>query len=484
MSLRIGRKTLTESQQSVLIAGMRNPKRLTERPEITLGVFEEIVPVQVIRDLYKETGKKYYERVLSPLLLLWGFIFQRLNPDHSCDAAWSHLSSDAVQDRFGLGKEASQPLSESTSAYCQARKRLPLAVAKKILSHTAEVIGEKAGEEGLWHGWRVNLFDGSTLQLAASSELSEHYGTNHNQHRKGHWPLMRIVAGFDFFTGAANGVAEGPYTVSEHPLAVRLIKGLGASWLHMGDRFFGAYHVLQVVVFEKSQALLRLNTPVAKRLCGNQSLHPGCDMDVVWKQSRYDKVEADLPTPEIAGRLIFTRLGKKGFRPINLYLFTTLTDREAYPASELVALYGLRWHVELDFRHVKTTLDMEHLDGKSIDIVRKELILGLVAYNLLRGLMTTAALNANVLPCQLSLAKSWRRTIDACYGVSLQASTEEIARVLERLLQRLGRCLLPKRNHERFEPRAVWGRPAVFPRIKTSREETRLAHLALLAPKS
>lgn len=463
---------------------MTNHTRLTERSEIALGVFEDIVPAQVIRELYKETRKKYYERVLSPLLLLWGFIFQRLNPDHSCDAAWSYLSSDSIQNRFGLEKGTEQPLSESTSAYCQARQRLPLDVAKKVLIHTAKIIGQKAGEDGLWCSRRVNLLDGSTLQLAASAELGNHYGTNHNQHRKGHWPLMRLVAGFDFFTGAVNGVAEGPYAVSEHPLAVVLIKELGDSWLHMGDRFFGAYHILQAVVFAKSQALLRLNAHVAKHLCGVQHLQIGCDLDVVWKRAPNNKVEPDLPMPDIPGRLIFVRLEKNGFRPIDLYLFTTLTDREAYPAAELAALYGLRWRVELDFRHIKTTLDMEHLDGKSIDIVRKELILGLAAYNLLRGLMTTAALEANVLPCQLSLAKCWRRTMDACRGLSVQASTEEVSHVLARLLQRLGRCLLPKRNHERFEPRAVWGRAQVFPRIKSSREETRQTQLARLAPKS
>ena len=378
-----------------------NNGQSTERPEIALGLFEEIIPSQIIRELYQETKKKYYERLLSPLLLLWGFIFQRLNADHSCDAAWSYLTSDEIQARFGLQKETEQTISESTSAYCQARKQLPLAIAKKVLAHTAKAIGQKAGADGLWCGWRVNLFDGSTVQLAASAELYEHYGTNHNQYRKGHWPLMRLVAGFDFFTGAVNGVAEGPYGTSEHPLAVILIRGLGASWLHMGDRFFGAYHILQVVVATKSQALLRLNTCVAKHLCGDQTLLPGCDLNVIWKQAPSNKVELDLPTPNIAGRLIYFRLEKAGFRPIDLYLFTTLTDREAYPATELVALYGLRWHVELDFRHVKTTLDMQHLDGKSVDIVCKELILGLTAYNLLRGLMTTAALDANVLPFRL-----------------------------------------------------------------------------------
>jgi len=330
----------------------------------------------------------------------------------------------------------------------------------------------------------VNLFDGSTLQLAASADLRKHYGTNRNQHREGHWPLMRVVAGFDFFSGAANGVAEGPYVVSEHPLAVALILELGAFWLHIGDRFFGAYHILQTIVAAKSQANLRLNANSAKRLSEGLPLRPGCDLDVIWKKASYDKIQPDLPTPEIVGRLIYTRLEKDGFRPIDLYLFTTLIDHEAYPAADLVALYGLRWHVELDLRHLKTTLKMERLDGKSVDIVRKELILGLVAYNLLRALMTTAALQSNLLPCQLSLAMCWRRTIEACRGLSTQTPDHEIERVLSRLLQRLGRCLLPKRNHERFEPRAVWGRAQVFPRIKSSREETRESQLKLLRLKS
>lgn len=459
-------------------------KELSERADVVLGMFEKMFPSQIIRALYEETKQTYYERLLPPLLILWGFIFQRLNADHSCDAAWSYLSSDGIQEQFGLKKAGEKLLSESTSAYCQARQRLPLNVARQVLAHTSKTIAEKTGDEGRWHGWQVNLFDGSTLQLAASDKLQEHYGTNHNQYRKGHWPLMRLVAGFDFFTGAVNGVAEGPYSVSEHPLAVALIAELGASLLHIGDRFFGAYHVLQAIVAAKSQANLRLNTNSAKRLCASQVLRSGCDLDVVWKKASYDKFEADLPTPDIAGRLIYSRLEKAGFRPIDLYLFTTLTDREAYSAADLVALYGLRWHVELDFRHLKTTLGMERLDGKSVDIVCKELILGLTAYNLLRGLMTTAALQANVLPCQLSLAKCWRRTMDACRGLSTQTSDEEIARILSRLLLRLGRCLLPKRNHERFEPRAVWGRAQVFPRIKSSRLETRNEQLKLLAPKS
>lgn len=104
----------------------------TEQTDAVLGVFEKYLPSQVIQELYRETNKTYYSRILPPLSIMWGFIFQRLNGDHSLDAAWSHLSSDVIQKRFGLQKERKQPLSESTSAYSQARQRLPLSVAKNI----------------------------------------------------------------------------------------------------------------------------------------------------------------------------------------------------------------------------------------------------------------------------------------------------------------------------------------------------------------
>jgi hypothetical protein len=116
--------------------------------------------------------------------------------------------------------------------------------------------------------------------------------------------------------------------------------------------------------------------------------------------------------------------------------------------------------------------------------VRKELLLGLVAYNLLRGLMAIAALQAQRSPLELSLAQCWRRTTDACRSLPQGASSAQVERVLSRLLTRLGRCVLPKRKRERFEPRAVWGRPRVYPSIKGSREKARQAWLDSMKPDS
>jgi len=93
---------------------------------------------------------------------------------------------------------------------------------------------------------------------------------------------------------------------------------------------------------------------------------------------------------------------RDGFRPVSLYLFTTLLDKERYSLASLVELYGFRYHVEFDLRYVKSTLDMDLLSGKSVDIVKKELYAGLLAYNLIRGFMARAAKEANTTVLALS----------------------------------------------------------------------------------
>jgi len=450
---------------------MAKSQKASVRLAELMPIYQQLLPTQVIEQLIAETKQVFYERLLPPVLVVWGFVFQRLNDDHTCDAAWSYLTSEAANPLREGQPLASRPVSESTSAYCQARQRLPLSLAQGALLYSAQALQAEFAA-GLWHGWRVNLFDGSTLQLRATRELKAHYGVPSNQHGEAHWPLMRTVVGFDLWSGATYGLAEGPYPIGEHQLAHSLIGDLGAGFLHVGDRNFGVYAILQGVAATGSQALLRLKVTQARRL-GGANLQPGCDLQVVWSPSKFDDYQPDLPTPAIPGRLIFARLEKPGFRPIDLYLFTTLTDRQTFPAEDLIALYGWRWRNEIDLRHVKTTLKMEALDGKSVDLVRKELYLGLLAYNLLRSLMGLAALRIGREPSQLSLSQCWRRTIDTCRHLPHNSSRLEIEKVLVHLLDRLGRCVLPKRHNERFEPRAVWGRPRVFPTIKGSRDLAR-----------
>jgi len=119
-------------------------------PEL-LPVFEELLPIPRLQEWIRASGKRFYERLFTPLILGWCFLSPRLNEDHTCDAAVSHVASGAVAPLDTRHKDPpSQRIqSESTAAYSKGRKRLPLSVLQEALRHTGQVMGQWLGAEGV-----------------------------------------------------------------------------------------------------------------------------------------------------------------------------------------------------------------------------------------------------------------------------------------------------------------------------------------------
>jgi hypothetical protein len=447
-----------------------------EKPSIVelLPVFQELLPVKVVRELVQASGRRFYERLFTPLIMVWGFIYQSLNADHTCDAVVSYVASGAVDH---LDDRHEVPLSqriqsESTAAYCKGRKRIPLSVLQGALRHTARVIQEWLDGDGRWLGHPVGLLDGTTFLLRPEPELVEHYGRHSNQHGETYWVLIRAVVAFCLYTGAVLGVAEGSLHVSEQALAVTILAQAVQESVYVGDSNFGVFSIAQAARHYGVWVVLRLTRRRARALAGRK-LHSGEDMRLAWKPSPQDQLNPGMSTAPIEGRLIYVRLERNGFRPVALSLFTTLLDAEPYTVEKLVELYGLRWHVELNLRYVKDTLDMALLTGKSVDIVRKELHAGLLAYDVIRGYMVQAAQQANLSPLTLSFTRCWRRVRDMLLTWRATDSAQRVTQAVQRLLTRLARCKLPKRPCFRIEPRAVRKRPAAYPNLKGSRAEAR-----------
>jgi hypothetical protein len=77
-------------------------------------------------------------------------------------------------------------------------------------------------------------------------------------------------------------------------------------------------------------------------------------------------------------RLVRGRLRVRGFRTTQIALVTTLLDTQHYPLEAFGLLYLRRWWMELAFRDLKITLQMDQLSCKTPD-------------NLARGVMLEAA---------------------------------------------------------------------------------------------
>ena len=86
---------------------------------------------------------------------------------------------------------------------------------------------------------------------------------------------------------------------------------------------------------------------------------------------------------------------------------------------------------------------MALLTGKSVDMVRKELHAGLLAYNLIWGYMVLAAQRANVCPLTSSFTRCWRRVRDVLLTLRPTYPAQHVAQVAQRLLDRLAQCKLP-----------------------------------------
>ena len=122
--------------------------------------------------------------------------------------------------------------------------------------------------------------------------------------------------------------------------------------------------------------------------------------------------------PSITVREVRRTVKRNGFRPITVTVVTTLLDPDAYPAEEVVELRLTRWVVETNIRHLKTTLGMGVLKCKTLDGVRKERLVFLLLYNLIRALMLRAARRQRVNVNRLSFADAlaWLRFADAGPG--------------------------------------------------------------------
>ncbi len=446
------------------------------RPSIAqvMVLFQSLLSASQLRAWMESAGVSFYERLFTPLIVVWCMLYQRLQADHSLDMVVSEVAGGMV-DGLDQGKRApvaERLRSQSTAAYSKARKRMPLSVLQQVVRRLAQAGQEQVRSEHHWHGHEVLLLDGSTLAMRPYGDLVAHYGLQRNQHGISYWVVMRLVVAFCLPSGGLLWAEEGPCTESEQSLAKKVLAHSAHSSVWVADRNFGVFSVAQAARYYGQQVLLRLKRDRARGLA-KRILHPNDDLPVQWTPSVHDQYDAALSVGPIAGRLLYVRLEREGFRPIDLHLFTTLCDSASYPLEDLVALYGQRWHVELDLRDVKSTLDMQLLQAKSVAMIQKELWAGLAAYNLVRVFMAMAAHQVALIPTALSFTRCWRRLQRSILSGNDPQQPQDALQPSHGLLTRLAQCRLQKRKSFRVEPRAVRLRARQYQALRGPRDPAR-----------
>ena len=377
-----------ELQQLELESALARFRSLLDRPEI--NSLQEHPPTTIY----------------TPWVVVWLMVYQRLHGNASL--------SDAVTELFRIKEHlppnrriTEETLSTDTGAYSRARSRLYPEVAEAVSDHVFQTLME--GSSPSWEGRRVFLFDGTTSALASVDRLRQEFPPATNQHRASPWPILHWAVAHELSSACALrpeiGAKYGPAAVSEVTLAIRLLTRLPPGSVIMADRNFGVFAFFRAAQAVGHDVVTRLTKARFQALRRSaRPIEPG-RWELSWKPSAADRRKHpelsadDYVNVELHEVEVVTSDGES----LTLHIATTLLTG----GQKLAQLYGLRFNVETDIRNVKVVLRMDELRGQSRYMLRKELALGTVAYNLVIQIRRLAAQQAGVPPRRLSFSGSW-----------------------------------------------------------------------------
>lgn len=428
------------------------------------GLLAQFLPAFLLSQA--DEGPNSRERIFSLRRTFFGFLYQVLNPLCPCREIVRQ-----VQALFALHN--SRPVKGDSSAYCQARARLPLDVLSRLRC-AAAAHAQRFSER--WLGLCVKVLDGTTTSLPDTPMNQRAYPQPGGQKPGCGFPLLKLVGVFSLATGVLLDYAKGNKRQHELNLLQSLLDQFKPGDLALADRGFSCYTLLSLLLRRSVHCLFRLHQARSSDLRQGKRLGKN-DRLIVWdkpcQKPRYlPKALWKLVAPQLSVRLIHFSLAVPGFRVQSVSLVTTLLDPQAYPAPELARLYARRWRIELWFRDIKSTLGMEVLRCKSPGMVHKELEMFFIAYNLLRCLMVEAGSLGDIPVDWLSFKGTVDSVRQFSIAIAQATSRKKQKQLIARLLEVIARDSLPDRPGRR-EPRAIKRRPKPYPLLNRPRHQFR-----------
>jgi hypothetical protein len=411
-----------------------------------------------------DEGSNSRKRVYTVRRTFFGFLFQVLKPDCAC--------REVVRQILALcALHTDDSSSPGTSAYCQARLRLPWDILPRLRCALA---ARADHARQLWKGFCVKVVDGTGISLPDTKKNQHAYPQSGEQKPGCGFPLLKLVGVFSLATGALLDYAKGNKHQHELSLLQRLLDTFKAGDLVLADRGFSTYALMALLWLRHVHSLFRLHH--ARRRDFRQGKCLGRhDRLLVWNKPANWQRPRFIPKclwrrlPQtLSVRMIRFTLAVPGYRTRSVILITTLVDPLLYPAAELAKLYARRWRIELWFRDIKTSMGMETLRCLSPKMVHKELEMFFIAYNAIRCLMAQAAQIHDVPIERLSFKGTVDSVRQFSAAIAQAGSRKKKNRLMARLLELIAGDQVPKRPGRR-EPRAVKRRSKPFQKLNRPR---------------
>lgn len=429
------------------------------------GIFSRVLSTSQMLDVIKQTTGHYYSRQYPPLTTLRLFVEQVLSPDQACqDVVGRYLS-----ERVALGQPG---CSLNTSAYCQARQRLPQRLVDETCRQIGQCLEANLPAAWRWRDRRLVLFDGTTVSMPDTHENQQLYPQSPEQKPALGFPVARIGGLIGLASGAVLGHAvsacEGKGS-SEHTLLRELMTLIEANDILLADALLATWWLIADIQSRGGDVLMAQHG--ARLTDFSRGAFLGVrDHLVEWPKPKRPAGMSPLTYSHYPEKLCM-REAEVDHR----VLVTSLLDPMATTPRELDNLYRMRWNIEVDWRTIKVTMQMDILRCLTPEMVQKEISVHLLAYNLVRWAVASAAYLGEVLPRTLSFTGA-KRVLTAFASQLRQCPNQRLSVMFAMVLGAIASLTLPFRPN-RVEPRAKKRRPKNLPLLTIPR---RLARIQIL----
>ena len=293
-----------------------------------------------------------------------------------------HFINDAGTLAEHLWALYQTPLADSS--WSDRRERLPWEVFLELMQRVLRArVVRRRHPEGFWRGWRLIALDGTQFSVTNTPIIKA--TQNKAKSRRGRAAFAKIVTSVLLEVGLHNPVAAaiGHKGQSEWQLSLSLLAQLPRRALLLADRLYGcaafAWHAFQTCQRVGSHLLLRARTQIKVKVV--RRLPDGSRLVRVPVRQK-GKPRVILHWLEL--REIRFGVGRKGFRSVEVRLWTSLLDDKQAPAEELAQLYAKRWEHELFYRELKHQLrKTEVLQSHTMETAAQEIASLMVAAALL-----------------------------------------------------------------------------------------------------
>ena len=290
-----------------------------------------------------------------------------------------------------LPKSYQQPISDNTAGYSIARKRLDKEIFELVYDYSTDF--SECDEES-WYGMKTFISDGTYLQLQDTKDIKSEYAVKGMEDS---YPQALFQVMIRQGTGQIAQYALGSRKESELFLVIPMLKNMEKNTLLLADDLYNTYYHFCLIIDQQCHIIVPgkrdRNYVVMRNISENDQIVE------ISKTVRPDYVSKEewekLPQTILLRRISYTYPTKNGMEVAVLY--TTVLN-EKITAAEIVAKYSMRWDIEISIREIKTLMDINILRSKSRDMLFKELIIAIIAYNMVRKVIAESADNVGIPP--------------------------------------------------------------------------------------